>query len=304
MLWRRACYNDLHKAVSRVRRGPGFTLPELLVVLTIVAVLSALLFPVFRSVRATAYRTTCASNFYQAQLAATLYLNDYDGRYMPVNHYPGEPPDPNRDRTWVQLLLPYTSSFGIFRCPSDRIPRPSEAVFEEGVFLGDPAVRFYNASLRVNIGYNYLHYSPVYWDGSNWVVRTRSEDENVDSTAILFVDSVYDVKGGQPTGGGSYIVVPPCRYALRNGRVVDVFSGVPPKSEVFAPTMGWDIRNESSPFRYGFAWPWHDGRINIARAGGGSVAVTPLQLSFGCQVKRKWQGFIVDDGKYLWNGGD
>jgi prepilin-type N-terminal cleavage/methylation domain-containing protein len=295
----------LHKALSNARRDLGFTLAELLVVLGIIAVLSALLFPVFRAVRAGALRTSCASNFRQAQLAMTLYIDDYDERFVPVNHFPAAVPDPVRDRTWVQLLLPYTSSFGMFRCPSDKTSRPAtEGVFEEGVLPADTSARFYLESLRVNLGYNYLYYSPVVGTASGWQVQTRAFSQVTEpARALLMVDSVHSLdKSERPQGGGSYVVIPPCRYGRQGRRFFDSFD-LPPNTRVLAASQGWDLANPLNAFRYGLAWPWHDGRMNIGRVGGGSVSVTPKMLSIGCDARSFWTGFIEDWSKYYWDGG-
>lgn len=283
-------------------RASGFTLAELLTVLGILMVLGALLFPVFRASRAAAYRTACASNFKQDVLAANLYLADYDEVFMPVNHAPGLMPDPVADRTWVQLLLPYTKSFSIFICPSDYGRRAeNEAVFDEKLVLSDTTVRYYHASLRVNHGYNYLYYSPVVMGRFGWEVHPRNASA-VGERALLFADSVHVVSGrANPGGGGSYVVIPPCRFALSDGDVVDTFR-LPPGARVFAASEGWVLKNPISELRYGFAWPWHDGRVNIARVSGGTVSLNPMQLAEGCDLRESWGGLIRDSDRYVWNG--
>ncbi|MDW8052495.1 MAG: prepilin-type N-terminal cleavage/methylation domain-containing protein [Armatimonadota bacterium] len=72
----------------------GFTLIELLVVIAIIAILAAILFPVFAQVRAKARQTACISNIRQCWLGLTMYRDDYDGFYpYGVDVNPMLPPD-------------------------------------------------------------------------------------------------------------------------------------------------------------------------------------------------------------------
>ena len=94
----------------------GFTLIELLVVIAIIAILAAILFPVFVSARARARQTTCASNMRQLGLGIRMYADDYDG-IMPQNsHFYG-----GDDAVWVSALVPYiANAFQIRVCPNDQ----------------------------------------------------------------------------------------------------------------------------------------------------------------------------------------
>ena len=66
-----------------VHRRKGFTLIELLVVIAIIAILAAILFPVFAKAREKARTSSCASNLKQLGLAAMMYVQDYDEKFFP-----------------------------------------------------------------------------------------------------------------------------------------------------------------------------------------------------------------------------
>ncbi|HEY3333508.1 MAG TPA: DUF1559 domain-containing protein [Capsulimonadaceae bacterium] len=98
-----------------MNRRKAFTLIELLVVIAIIAILAAILFPVFATAREKARQTTCASNEKQIGIAFIQYIQDYDERYPfgqgGCGAYPG--------RGWVGVLWPYIKAKGAIACPSD-----------------------------------------------------------------------------------------------------------------------------------------------------------------------------------------
>ncbi len=95
----------------------GFTLIELLVVIAIIAILAAILFPVFGRAREKARAASCMSNMKQLGLATMQYVQDYDENY-PISIYLGFQPTPCV-MTFYHILTPYIKNKQIFICPSN-----------------------------------------------------------------------------------------------------------------------------------------------------------------------------------------
>src|SRR3954464_7101760 len=90
----------------------GFTLIELLVVIAIIALLAAILFPVFGRARENARRSSCQSNLKQIGLGILQYVQDYDGAF-PYARVLSTP-----KINWGQSIMPYVKSVQLFVCPS------------------------------------------------------------------------------------------------------------------------------------------------------------------------------------------
>ena len=93
-------------------RRRGFTLIELLVVIAIIAILAAILFPVFARAREKAKQASCNSNVKQLMTACIMYAGDYDGSYTIAYLHPGT------NRFWYEKWAPYVKNTQIFICPS------------------------------------------------------------------------------------------------------------------------------------------------------------------------------------------
>ena len=98
---------------SSVRKR-GFTLIELLVVIAIIAILAAILFPVFQKVRENARRTACLSNLKQIGLGVTQYDQDFDEKGPN-----GQSPGFGNGTGYALEIMPYIKSSGVFKCPDD-----------------------------------------------------------------------------------------------------------------------------------------------------------------------------------------
>jgi len=112
-----------HKKRTTDRKG--FTLIELLVVIAIIAILAAILFPVFAKARDKAQSTACLSNVKQIGLALQMYLGDWDGYYpMASSNYDTWPP-PCDVPNFGTAIIPYVeNNWALFRCPTDNFIRP------------------------------------------------------------------------------------------------------------------------------------------------------------------------------------
>jgi len=98
--------------LTNVKRR-GFTLIELLVVIAIIAILAAILFPVFARARAKAYQTQCLSNIKNTATAMMIYLSDYKG-YYPYHRY--------TDKLWPE----YISDLAAFQCSESHCYDPTD----------------------------------------------------------------------------------------------------------------------------------------------------------------------------------
>jgi prepilin-type N-terminal cleavage/methylation domain-containing protein len=99
-----------------MRKQNGFTLIELLVVIAIIAILAAILFPVFAKAREKARQTSCLSNMKQIGLGFAQYTQDYDERYSARDV---QGPDNAHSYSYRYALAPYIKNTQIWKCPSN-----------------------------------------------------------------------------------------------------------------------------------------------------------------------------------------
>jgi len=151
-------------------RKSAFTLIELLVVIAIIAILAAILFPVFAQAKAAAKNTSSLNNMKQFATAVQLYAGDYDDMRVLRNSFVAAPPNGD-EWSWKQLVAPYIKNNEIFKDPVNTIARFPD-------FHSDPAMRAlfgWNtlnlpANMRFNRGYNLANI----WDNTNWFTDGRA----------------------------------------------------------------------------------------------------------------------------------
>jgi prepilin-type N-terminal cleavage/methylation domain-containing protein/prepilin-type processing-associated H-X9-DG protein len=174
-------------AVSLWRKR-GFSLVEILVVLGVVALLAAILFPAFGRVRAGARRASCASNLKQIGLAMTLYAQDY--RVFP-NYANYAQINDKICSVWATKIFPYVKNESIFQCPSSPL----------GIYKSEcPATDLENplqpmswgGSYDINLPYSSYHRDP----DTGTIKKSYRPEKHVSLTAYIRPSSTILVLDG------------------------------------------------------------------------------------------------------------
>ncbi len=181
-----------------MRQSKGFTLIELLVVIAIIAILAAILFPVFAQAREKARQSTCSSNMNQLVKAILLYATDHEST-LPPNRIvlgPGGTglPD-NLRKTWATVVSPYVKNKDVFFCPNaPKFPGPGQVDLDNWAHRG-----------WLSVGYN-THIASWFWVGGG--LPSGDETIMVPNLAMLkkpaqFVLLADTAAGNSPQMGGN-----------------------------------------------------------------------------------------------------
>jgi prepilin-type N-terminal cleavage/methylation domain-containing protein/prepilin-type processing-associated H-X9-DG protein len=249
-----------------MQRRRGFTLIELLVVIAIIAILAAILFPVFAQARDKARQSTCLSNIKQLSLGVMMYSQDYDEQML---FYPSEKHCQWRyvcDKParwwldWWDVVLPYTRSNQIYHCPSAPAYR-------------DAMLSSYGIT-NVGIGYNM---SP---SAGNSLVKNQ------------LVGNVYpSVAMAEVTRPGDTILLGEAGHVFNPRATAAPFNS----SNNPSPSLSFSPSNES-----GSEWgpePRHGGGANMGFVDGHAKWMRPEQFYGAVDVATKK---IVLDCKGIW----
>jgi len=268
----------------------AFTLIELLVVIAIIAILAAILFPVFAQAREKARTTSCLSDIKEQALGVTMYTQDYDETVLMAS-WTSKAAFPNDQMAWPQMIQPYTKNWPILRCPSDTV---------------DPFGIWNGSDAGVKWWYNWMRW-PSY--GYNWNYLNQSDC------------SVW-LPGGYPVSLAR-IQSPAATVALTDNKIVGTSAGyytsytTDSPAALWAPACctwsngGWGAGSYGDTYNYA-ANPTYTGQVavrhtegtNVAFCDGHSKFMKPGALAAGTNWHKGIAGgdiTITDRSQYLWD---
>jgi len=273
-------------------RSRGFTLIELLVVIGIIAILAALLFPVFAGAREAARRTTCSSNLRQIGLAISTYGTDYDGNLPPLRIRAPR-------NTWAGLVQPYTKSWNLFRCPN-----MVEAGFAGRSVWLPPLNVVGNLSMWPGFGINVDYLTSVKADCSDFNTTFEGCGPPVGESQIGKPSETVLLAGVSLLAGDGSWAGKSTLYPINGG-----FCTIPAPASVGSADActfadgGWGVGSHLGPFG-GFEGPRHNGRGNVLFVDGHVRTMSATELAAGTNwtpTMRNNQVIITDRSRYLWD---
>jgi len=206
----------------------GFTLIELLVVIAIIAILAAILFPVFAKVREKARAISCLSNCKQMGLGMMQYVQDNEESY-PIGVDQSKTTDGISDHNlyWVHRIYPYVKSVAVFKCP-DQTDAPGTLYTGNYAYPSDPSK---SGDPNVAQGYNIPgvihstyavndHICPPWWYNSN--ITLASIDAPANKIMITETKTFADM--GAPWWSGSNDFDQNAGYAPHTGMMSVTFA--------------------------------------------------------------------------------
>jgi prepilin-type N-terminal cleavage/methylation domain-containing protein len=288
----------------------GFTLIELLVVIAIIAILAAILFPVFAQAKEAAKKTAWLSNNKQINLATIGYSTDYDDYMVPTDTNAKVPPYywcfgcGRPDVIWMENIQPYAKNWDLEKCPADPMSIKDRA---QDPFTGAPLPPtspnyWYAIGAHSNIGLNYQFLSPWYANatlaGSKTIPLTTVGNP---ANTLAQIDTIWDrnPQTGAPLNGGNWVVESPCVYDS-NG------NWLPPVSQAeHASYGGWAPNPTGQPpyswIEFGGAWPFFTKRFTMSYVDGHSHTDSLGRLAGGCNVQAGQTGAAYDLDKYIFD---
>ena len=189
-------------------RQRAFTLIELLVVIAIIAILAAILFPVFAQAREKARTASCSSNLRQLGLGFRMYTSDYDERYPFGGWQPAGTGGQNIGTwDWQNTIAPYVKNKGIYYCPSSGDDTEDPADPTAWAWNRNPVSYLYNNQIAINrtpvkeSQFNSVTDTFLLIDGHcDWNGRQGVDWLGRPNTVWLQEDTIYGNNASLPTG--------------------------------------------------------------------------------------------------------
>jgi len=327
----------MKKLISKRTASSGFTLIELLVVIAIIAILAAILFPVFAQAKTAAKKTVAISNMKQTGIAVAMYGSDYDDG-EPLSNSGCLTSDPTcygwgfgpPDVVPFEAMYPYTKNFDITIDPMSDLQgvanrEQAQFTYMQGfgnlyppnIAQGTPAELEYAAGVRSNIGYNFAFFSPwilqqqgsVYYVGS---YSTNASQITQPAHTLMWGDaSIWNEVGGSPTGGGNWVIQTPC-WLDANGNYLQPFAQLEASGELASYGSGWSLTD--GWLIYGGLWPFYNvtqtnaatgaqiGQVIIGFADSHAKAMSISAVADGCSAygTGAYKGTVTDPTKFIW----
>jgi len=307
----------------------AFTLIELLVVIAIIAILAAILFPVFAQAKQSAKKTVAISDMKQGNLACQMYLGDNDD-YFPLSdsggiNIPGwgyGPPD----TVPFQVLQPYCKNTQFVIDPMDPWQSETQRIADQCPSMGctlataTATEKMYALGVRANMGYNFAYFSPWIYQlqSSGWyygAAAVSASQNTQPAHTLLFGTSIWNRVGGQPTGGGNWVVQTPCWDDAKGNLLppMSSYQNYATVGQYYGYFSGW-VPDPMSWNVYGGLWPFYaqtsstaatgaqNGQVVIGWADGHVKPMPISQVAAGCSAygNDALQGTVTDASKFIW----
>jgi len=286
--------------MPKLRKG-AFTLIELLVVIAIIAILAAILFPVFAQAKLAAKKTAAISNSKQISLGLIQYMGDNEDRF-PMLEW-GSPY--SYLMTWPEITQPYIKNWQIFRDPSDGSSNDSTFAANWGLPASYTQKEIETArGYGSNYGFNYAFLAPGVLDASSNPIYgggvSQTQAANPADTVMLVDGTVWGAGGNAPEWSPT----------AQGGRYCEDAAPIYDSNDVNYSTTtlyfyGWFFADSHgcSWQRYGGAYPRYTGKFNVSWVDGHVSSRAPFSMIAGIKYDEVTPQFsaVIDKSVYVWD---